>query len=138
MSVEKPAELDLKLLRKFARIDKKKAILQAALDRTKAELSPISDIVVNHMIDCGIQNIKVSGRTIYTTDEVYVKRDGTMAEANICLKKAGMETFINQGYNHQTLSAFVREKVKNNEPLPKEFGKILTANHVNKVKSIKA
>lgn len=135
---EETASLDLKLLRKFARLDKLKSVLNAALDKVNAKLDPVREHVVDHMVDAGIPNIKISGRTVYLSNEIWPKRLGTPDEVTKALEESGLGEYVKKGYNHQSIGGYFREMVKNKEPIPPEVLKVIEPNFVTKVKSIKS
>ena len=113
--------LDTDLIKEFVTLENeiddllmKVAILQ---DRKKQ----IVPTILDQMATTGIDNMKVGGRTVFPTTKTFAqiksKADGIQA-----LKDAGLFEYVTEGFNSNSVSAFVRERIKNGEDLPEEFG----------------
>jgi len=136
MSEEK-TNLDIRILKKFARLEKKRDALKNALNKTEAELSPLNEFVTDHLIDCGISNISIDGRNLFIRHDIYAKLLTNKDDATKALKKAGLKEYIDEGFNTNSLSAYVREKIKSKEDLPEAFDGIIGASHVYRARSNK-
>ena len=140
MPEEENKQLNISLIKRFARLGKAKAALASALDRVNAKITAIEEQVCDNMVDAGIKNMKIDGRTVYTKNEIWAKRigDATTEEACIALKEADLGEFVQQGYNSNSISGLFRELDRNNEPLPDALKGVIEPNHTTKARSIKA
>lgn len=138
MPEEKKKDLNMELVRKLAKLEKAKAALKAAMDRIDAKLEPIRDTVTDQMIDNGISNMTVGDRTVYVRHDIWAKLLKDKPAAVEALKKAGMDIYLSESFNMNSLSAYVRERINNKEPLPESFKGVIDASHVYKARTIKS
>lgn len=124
-------------LKKFTELDAKKAELEIELARIKKEMEAIAPAIMESMASEGVANIKINDRTVFTKLTIFAQIS-SKADAIKALKEAGMEDFITEGYNTNSISAFVRELTKNDEELPEAFGNAITAGEKVTLHSVKA
>ena len=124
-------------MKRYAKLEKAKAALSAAMDRVEAKLEPLREAVTDELIDAGIEKMTVDGRTIFIKHDIWAKLLKTRADAIKALKEAELDEYVAENFNMNSLSAYVREKIKNGEPLPKAFDGIIGASHVDKARSVK-
>jgi hypothetical protein len=135
---EKDKALNISLMKRYAKLEKAKAALSAAMDRVEAKLEPLREAVTDELIDAGIEKMTVDGRTIFIKHDIWARLLKGKPEAIKALKEAGLEEYIAENFNMNSLSAYVREKINNNESLPKEFDGIIGESHVYKARSVKS
>ena len=135
---EQNQAIDIRLLKRFAKLEKARAALSAAMDRIDAKLDPTREAVTDALIDAGVDRMTVEGRTIFIKHDIWAKLLKGRKEAIEALKKAELEEYVAENFNMNSLSAYVREKIKNGEPLPKSFDGIIDASHVYKARSVKS
>lgn len=102
-------------LRRLLDLKAKKEAHEAALKPITAEIEEITARVLDRWSEDGVSSMKVDGRLLSLRRQVWARvldREH-VAEA---LREAGLETFLTP--NTQTLSAWLREKEENGEPLP--------------------
>lgn len=124
-------------LKEFSDIENQEDELEAKLKVLKDRKKMLIDPILDNMIDEGIDNIRINGRTIYIKSEIWAKVLDKEKALDV-LKEAGMDEYIRTGYNHQSLSAYVREQIKNGEELPEAFKGVIGANETQKVVSRKS
>lgn len=99
----------------FVLLTREKRQLEAQLNSVKQSLEELEAELLDQMMDSGIQNMKTPFGTIYLHSQVwasYPKNDDgepQYQDANEALKEAGLGTFVNERFNSNTLSAWVRE-----------------------------
>ena len=81
--------------------------------KSKQELEPQ---ILGYWIDNDIQQQRVNGATIYPHRQVWASHGGDPQRAVAAMRSAGLDDLIT--VNSQTLSAWVRERQANDEPLP--------------------
>ncbi len=83
------------------------------VQKSKAELEPQ---ILDYWIDNDIQSQKVNGVTLYPHRQVWASHGGDPQRAVAAMRAAGLDDMVT--VNSQTLSAWVRERQANDEPLP--------------------
>ena len=97
----------------------------------------MEDGLIEHMLSEGIDKIsirdpKYPGLTLFIRNEIW-EGHTTKEEAIQALKDAGLGSMVEEGFNSQRLSAYLRELDRDNEPLPKEFEGRIRANPTQKL-----
>lgn len=107
---ESPNEpLDMDAMHQYNRLCQQKVEQTAALKRTQEDLDNIERRVTNMMLTVGMDAVKVGGRTIYLTTEIYVSPTGDKADLIDAMKMCAAESMVAETYNPQTLRSYVRE-----------------------------
>ena len=100
-----------------------KRCIEADLRIVQDKINTLVPIVLDSMLTDGIQHIRMAnGITLHIHKQLWARaKDGDMAAAAAALKEIGLGEFVKESFNVQTLSAYVRERERENEPLPEEF-----------------
>jgi hypothetical protein len=85
--------------------------------------------LVEHMLSEGIdkisiRDVKYPGLILFIRTDIWESHT-TKEEAIQALKEAGLGDMVQEGFNSQRLSAYIRELERDNLPLPKEFEGII-------------
>lgn len=99
------------ILAKCVRLSKEKADAQKKLDLITDELKAVKEQVKDIFIQMGVKSMKV-GKTVYLARQIWAGTgpEATNRDVTKALEKLGLEDYIT--YNHQSMSAYVRELVK--------------------------
>jgi len=99
--------------------------LKAELKIIGEAKSKLQEIILKHFEKNGIQNIKQNGATVYLKKDIWAGREEgvTNEEAAQALQDAGLSEYV--GLATQSLSAYLRELVREGEQIPEKLrGKI--------------
>lgn len=102
-------------LKRLLTLNAEKDALEAQLKAVNAERDHITQSILDRWSEDGTQSIKLDGKTVYLRRSIYAKvldREH-VAEA---MREAGLDSMLTPNTN--TLSAWLREKEENGEPLP--------------------
>ena len=127
--------MDTEILKEFVELDKEKSDLEARLDVVKQRKADISISILDSMIDAGIDQIKMHGRTIFIHSQTWAKIESTKEEVINALKEANLSEYVVTGYNSQSLSAYVRNQIESGEPLPEALKGHISADKKTSVRS---
>jgi len=95
----------------MADIDTERARLKAALETLDKERRVLEDKLLEDAEANGIQRMTVNGRTVYVRSELWAAAAVDRDDAVAALKAAGLGSLVNETYNAQTLSAWVRNEL---------------------------
>ncbi len=115
------------LLQEFVNMDKQKRELDTDLKQIKKRLEELEPVLLDQLAQAGIQNMKIDGVTVYILRQLWAQALASNEEICEALRAAGLQDYVKEGYNSQSISAYFRELEKQDEPLPSELaGKIGT------------
>lgn len=99
------------ILANCVRLSKEVADAKKKLDLLTDELKTVKEQVKDIFIQMGVKSIK-AGKTIYLARQIWAGTgpDSTNREVTKALEQLGLEDYIT--YNHQSMSAYVRELMK--------------------------
>ena len=127
--------MNTEIMKQFAKLDSRRAALEAELKEVKERIKEVEPQVLDEMTQNEVSNIRIDGRTIYVQSQIWGRKKAPNETIVKALRDAGLEDFVSEGFNMQSISAFIREKVKNGESLPPQFNGVLEANEVFSVRS---
>jgi len=84
--------------------------------------------VIESMLQSGVENIAVEGRTYYIGDDIKaVKTDSDITRDQIvaALIASDLEHLAPRGYNWNTLHAYIRDLKREGEPLPEPLAAVI-------------
>ena len=122
--------MDADAIRKYAELANRKKELESEAKSLGAEMTKMEPHLLDQMADAGMDSMRFEGLgTVYINSRVWAKvTDKQRAVA--ALQAAGLAEYVEPKYNHNSLSAYVAEQVRNGEPLPAEFNGIIEPNEV--------
>ena len=119
--------LNTSLLQKWIRLTNIKDALTAKLKQIGEEMADIENPILENLATEGIDSVKLNGRTVFAHTTPYASfEDRELATAAI--KMAGYDSVVKENFNANTLSALVRELIKEGKGLPKEFEGVIKIN----------
>jgi len=101
--------------------------LKDRLDTLKGEEETVKDAMdalkiplLKQMQETGVQNVKAGGRTVYLHRQVWAGCAEGVSKEQVCeaLEAAGLDEFVYETWNSQTVSAWVREQKEGPDGLP--------------------
>jgi len=82
----------------------------------------------------GLEKVSIDGRTVYLERKLWAKaKDGDKAAMCKALKRAHLGDFVEQTFNTNSLSAYVRELDREEKPLPPSLRKVVEISEVYKL-----
>ena len=123
------------ILKRFVELESKKTKLQSELNKIKKELESIEPVARSYMLDNSIQSMNIEGRTAYLKEDVFIKLLTEKREVAQALIEAGLNDFVREDFNIRTLTAYFREMLSNNEPIPKQLSDKVEVGKVIKLRS---
>jgi response regulator RpfG family c-di-GMP phosphodiesterase len=113
--------MDTKELIRFAKLSEVKSNLEAKLDRVKAKMALLEPHLLDQLTDAQINQLKLAGgHTIYIRRQIWATISDRPSAIE-ALKEAGMEDYVAENFNSNSLSAYVRETLESGEDLPDSF-----------------
>jgi hypothetical protein len=111
-----------------------------AAEELKAEADLLEAELLEEFAEAGVPRMTIAGRTVYVHRQLWAKReDGVdMNQACKALVDAGHSEFVNETYNSNTVSAWLRDLAKSDTPIPPELDGVLTTSEKFTLRSTKA
>ena len=106
----------------FVSLSKRRDVIEEELKVLKEELAHLSNMILEVFERDGQKSATIMGKTIYIRRQLWARaKDKNYVAACAALKKCGLEGYVEERFNTNSISAYVRERDKANEPLPKEL-----------------
>lgn len=106
---------DIEKVQRFAELYDKKKELKDQLGDVKEQLEKLEEELTPEFEKAGVPNISVNGRTIYIHKQLWAGYKESREQALEALKKAGLEDYVYETYNTNSLSAYFREVYRDAE-----------------------
>lgn len=129
--------MDTSLAKEFVHLDTMIKDLDRSLKDAKKKREELGKKIMDQMVDEEINRISLNGKTLYIKRTIWAKYPNR-EDAIQALKDAGLDEYVKENFNNMQLSAFLREKVEAEEPLPEAFAGRIEPNEVFQVVSVKA
>ena len=105
--------LNIERLQTFVALSERKAALTAELDDIRRDLDELEPGLIEQFADDGIRNVNLNGHTVYVQAQLWASPvEGDYERACDALVEAGLAEFVGRRFNSNTLSAWVREHVR--------------------------
>lgn len=96
--------------------------VESDLKGLKERAEKLDEEVQSLFCEHGIQNIGVGGKTVYMSRQTWTSvRPERKEEARKVLEALGLGDFVKESVSGQQLSAWVRERIDQNETIPPEL-----------------
>ncbi len=114
-----------KLFKKAIELSKRKKELEDEMDHVKAELDDVKRRIQEIFLQMGVSSVKAEGRTLYTHRSIFAgaAEGATNLQISKALESLSLENYVT--FNHQSLSAYVRETAKEHPGYVDENGNII-------------
>lgn len=100
-------------VRRYVQLEKERRELEARLALIEDEERPLKEQIAEAFEESGTQRERVDGLTVYLAYKTYARpKDGDMQRLCDALRNCGMDDLVRDNVNINSLSAVVREKLK--------------------------
>lgn len=115
--------MDMDRVREYMRLRNEQRRREAEAGEAKEQADNIEQELLEQFAEDGVQNLTVDGQTVYLQRTVFAMVDGAYTREQVIerLRQADLGHFVRDGYNHQTLSAWIRELDDSEEPIPPQL-----------------
>ena len=98
--------------------------------------------LIENMLFEGIESLPVkhgdNKSTVYVHNQIWAKAARGKEDGCAALRAAGMDEFVSEGFNTSTLSAFIREELRDGNELPPEIKEAFDITEVTSLRARKA
>lgn len=121
--------------KRYIALKTRRSALEGEVDTIKTEMDGLETAILDQMASEGIQSIAVENYTLFPHVQRWLKRAEGISVQQSCdaLKEAGLGDFVAENWSVQTVSAWYRERVKDNLPIPPAILSAFTATEVPKL-----
>jgi cytosine/adenosine deaminase-related metal-dependent hydrolase len=121
-----------------ADLHKRKQEIEEELRRISAESAVLDEKIIQFFMEKGIDRMTANGVTISLREDHWARAvDKDMNRACEALRSAGLGEYAKESFNPQSLSAWVRERIREGEALPPEFAGAIEVDSYIKVSARK-
>ena len=114
--------MDTVKLNRFVELEKQRRDLETRLKALKEETTKLKESILSDFEEAGMSKTVVEGMTVYVHRQLWASAiDSDYERACQALKSAGLNDYVQERFNINSLSAYVRELDKAGDPLPSEF-----------------
>jgi hypothetical protein len=119
--------LKKKTLDRFVEVTNELRELDNRSKELRSEREGLEQELLSEFEELGSSSIRLQGKTVYVHRQLWANaRDGDYDRACAALIEAGLGEFVQERFNTQTVSAYVRELDQKGEDLPPELEETLT------------
>jgi len=123
-------------LKRFVALEERRRQLEAEVETLKTEAAELEQRLLPQFEQEGFEKITVDGRTVYVERRLWAKaKDGDKAAVCKALKRARLGDYVEETFNTNSLSAYVRELDREERPLPPSLREVLEVSEVFKLKT---
>ena len=123
-------------LKRFVALEERRRQLEAEVETIRAEATELEQRLLPQFEQEGFEKISIDGRTVYVERKLWAKaRDGNKAAVCKALKRARLGDYVEETFNTNSLSAYVRELDREERPLPPSLREVLEVSEVFKLRT---
>ena len=123
-------------LKRFVALEEQRRQLEAEVDTIKAEAAELEGRLLPQFEQSGTERIAIDGRTVYVERKLWAKaKDGDKPAVCKALKRARLGDYVEETFNTNSLSAYVRELDREERPLPPSLREVLEVSEVYKLRT---
>ena len=123
-------------LKRFVALEERRRQLEAEVETIRAEATELEQRLLPQFEQEGFEKISIDGRTVYVERKLWAKaRDGNKAAVCKALKRARLGDYVEETFNTNSLSAYVRELDREERPLPPSLREVLDVSEVFKLRT---
>lgn len=132
--------MDIEKLRDYVRLRRREAELKAQMESIKDEADGLQHELMEQFGQDGVSSINVDGVTVYLHRQLWAgAADGVPKDTVVeVLKSVGLGHFVTESFNVQTLSSYVRDLEREEEPLPDELADVINVREVYGIRTRRA
>lgn len=123
-------------LKRFIALEERRRQLETEIDAIKAEAAQLEQMLLPEFERSGLEKVSIDGRTVYLERKLWAKaKDGDKAAVCKALKRAHLGDFVEETFNTNSLSAYVRELDREERSLPPSLRDVLEISEVFKLRT---
>jgi hypothetical protein len=123
-------------LKRFVALEERRRQLEAEVDTIKTETAELEQRLLPQFELEGFEKISIDGRTVYVERKLWAKaKDVNKAAVCKALKRARLGDYVEETFNTNSLSAYVRELDREDRPLPLGLRDVLEVSEVFKLRT---
>lgn len=123
-------------LKRFVALEERRRQLEAEVDTIKADAAELEQLLLPQFEQEGFEKISIDGRTVYVERKLWAKaKDGNKAAVCKALKRARLGDYVEETFNTNSLSAYVRDLDREERPLPPSLREVLEVSEVFKLRT---
>jgi hypothetical protein len=123
-------------LKRFVMIESRRRELETEIEALRAEAAQLEQALLPQFEHAGVDRISLDRRTVYVERKLWAKaKDGDKAAVCKALRRARMGDYIEETFNTNSLSAYVRELDREERPLPPTLAAVLDVSEVFKLRT---
>jgi hypothetical protein len=124
-------------LKRFVALEERRRDLETEVDRIKAEAAALEQQLLPEFEQSGMERVSIDGRTVYVERKLWAKAKdgGNKAAACQVLRACGLDDYVEETFNTNSLSAFVRELDREGKPLTPSLAAVLEINEIFKLRT---
>ncbi|HLH16240.1 MAG TPA: hypothetical protein VKX45_03425 [Bryobacteraceae bacterium] len=123
-------------LKRFVALEERRRQLEAEVDTIKSEAAELEQHLLPQFEQEGFEKISIDGRTVYIERKLWAKaKDGNKAAVCKALRRAHLGDYVEETFNTNSLSAYVRELDREDRPLPPTLREVLEVSEVFKLRT---
>ena len=131
---KKKESADLERMKRLVTINAELKELSEQEKKLKEEREKIEPLILDYFAEEGIEKITVTGMTLFPVKEIWASLTKGNKEGLKILREHGLEDYIYETVNSQSISAFVREFERNEEEIPDWVHKALNVSEKFRVR----
>ena len=125
-------------LKRFVALEERRRQLETEVDSIKAEAAELEQRLLPQFEQSGTERIAIDGRTVYVERKLWAKaKDGDKVGVCKALKRCRLGDYVEETFNTNSLSAYVRELDRESKLLPPTLATVLDVSEVFKLRTRK-
>jgi len=123
-------------LKRFVALEERRKQLEAEVETIKAESSELEVRLLPQFEQSGTERIAIDGRTVYVERKLWAKaKDGDKPSVCKALKRCRLGDYVEETFNTNSLSAFVRELDREGKQLSPALAAVLEISEIFKLRT---
>ena len=123
-------------LKRFVALEERRKQLEAEVDSIKAEAAELEGLLLPQFEQSGMERVSIDGRTVYVERKLWAKaKDGDKPSVCKALKRCRLGDYVEETFNTNSLSAYVRELDREGRQMPPSLVAVLEVSEVFKLRT---
>lgn len=123
-------------LKRFVALEERRRQLETEVDSIKAEAAELEGRLLPQFEQSGMERVAIDGRTVYVERKLWAKaKDGDKPSVCKALKRCRLGDYVEETYNTNSLSAYVRELDREGRQMPPSLVAVLEVSEVFKLRT---
>jgi hypothetical protein len=123
-------------LKRFVALEERRRQLETEIDSIKAEAAELEERLLPQFEQTGMERVSIDGRTVYVERKLWAKaKDGDKPAVCKALKRCHLGDYVEETFNTNSLSAYVRELDREGRSLPPSLAAVLDVSEVFKLRT---